>query len=388
MRGDEDMIQTHQTEVPLSNLLELNTNINIAIPLGEDTTLQIHALFSELLEDPEPAILAITETETLQNETNEQPNDNLNLQQSVDAYEALGNGEETLLPSNDAANSPRDHDNIENSIGEANLNNDVQNESSYDSQYNIDKNQSVGLKKTAKSIHQSVSEGLWPSYCNPTYIMPEEIEVKVSLNTGDYFFPVKIVKSEDMKSYLGGYRNKKSGAVYHHASTQTPTDPNKGIRDASNLKTRDTQTTETRTLSLQTIREAGTQMEREDVRISTRRDTVKISRRYITADQVMTEKKVKSVVIQRYWRGYLARQRANGIRSRNIERDERIARQKEEEINRQNKQHEENMRRRLQPKTNADFEILYNELDAWRRAEITKIKVRGMVALSPPSLTL
>lgn len=33
------------------------------------------------------------------------------------------------------------------------------------------------------------------------------------------------------------------------------------------------------------------------------------------------------------------------------------------------------MARRTHPTTNADFEVLYNELDQWRKAEVAKIKV-------------
>jgi hypothetical protein len=32
--------------------------------------------------------------------------------------------------------------------------------------------------------------------------------------------------------------------------------------------------------------------------------------------------------------------------------------------------------RRAHPKSNEDFDMLYNELDIWRQAEITKIKVQ------------
>jgi hypothetical protein len=54
----------------------------------------------------------------------------------------------------------------------------------------------------------------------------------------------------------GGFRNKINGSLYHHASTQTPT-VKKELKDFSNLRTRETQTFETRTLSVQSYREAG-----------------------------------------------------------------------------------------------------------------------------------
>ena len=54
----------------------------------------------------------------------------------------------------------------------------------------------------------------------------------------------------------GGFRNKISGSLYHHASTQTPI-IKKELKDFSNLRTRETQTFKTRTLSVQSYREAG-----------------------------------------------------------------------------------------------------------------------------------
>ena len=35
--------------------------------------------------------------------------------------------------------------------------------------------------------------------------------------------------------------------------------------------------------------------------------------------------------------------------------------------------------RRANPRSGADFAVLYNELDTWRNAELAKIKVRSMI---------
>ena len=167
---------------------------------------------------------------------------------------------------------------------------------------------------------------IWPPYCNPTYIMPEKIEVKANVGWEYYIFPVTIVKSiPNGKKYLGGYRNKVTGQVYHHGSSQTPVDPNKKtsvtgkVIDTDKLRSRETQTYEMRTLSVQPFRESGTQMEKIDLTIDTKRDKVIVSRSYFTADSLLALKKVKVVEIQRYWRGYMARCRAEQIRQRNIE---------------------------------------------------------------------
>ena len=81
-----------------------------------------------------------------------------------------------------------------------------------------------------KDANVGDDNGMWPEYCNPAYRMPNEIEVKIQSATGDYYFPVAIVKVNGNKPYLGGYRNKRSGQVYHHALTQTPTDSKKAVK--------------------------------------------------------------------------------------------------------------------------------------------------------------
>lgn len=171
------------------------------------------------------------------------------------------------------------------------------------------------------------NEGLWPSYCNPHYRMPNQIEVRTSLASGDYYFAVQIVKAATYKPYLGGYRNKASGSIYHHAGTQTPTDNKRPIKDTSHLRSRDTQTSETRTLSVQPYRESGTQMERVDLRLDNKRDVVKIPKPYFTAEKLLVLKKLKTIVIQRCWRGYMARCRAHRMRMRNLE----LARKEQED---------------------------------------------------------
>jgi len=41
----------------------------------------------------------------------------------------------------------------------------------------------------------------------------------------------------------------------------------------------------------------------------------------------------------------------------------------------QREQRVRDMARRTHPRSNADFAVLYNELDTWRKAEVNKIKV-------------
>ena len=58
----------------------------------------------------------------------------------------------------------------------------------------------------------------WPPYADPSYKMPASIEVTVQKrNEDDVTLTVNIEKENTRKPYLGGYRHKKTGRVYHHA---------------------------------------------------------------------------------------------------------------------------------------------------------------------------
>jgi len=189
----------------------------------------------------------------------------------------------------------------------------------------------AGVQISGQQQQQQADEtpsGLWPEYCNPSYQMPEEIEVKVTLASGDYYFPVVVVKAEsNSKSYLGGYRNKMTGRVYHHAATMTPTEQKKNTKDVSRLRSRDTQTYEERTLSVQSYRESGTQMERMELKLDNRGDRECIARPYFTSDELLNKKRLSTVFIQRCWRGYTARCLSIRLREGNI----RFAQQQKEE---------------------------------------------------------
>lgn len=244
-----------------------------------------------------------------------------------------------------------------------------------ESQQQLDNLKQPGETNDAgQNVNFDQAATLWPPYCNPNYVMPDIIEVKVNVGMENYFFPVQIVKAAKHKLYLGGYRNKLNGYIYHHASTQTPTENNKKAKDYSNLRTRETQTVETRTLSIQSYRESGTQMERIDLRLDDKRDVVKISKPYFTSEELLIKKKAAVIMMQRYWRGYRARCLAAERRQRLIDYQKDLADVKKREEEELQQQKIRDQLRRTHPKTNQDFAVLYNELDQWRKEEIVKIK--------------
>lgn len=237
----------------------------------------------------------------------------------------------------------------------------------------------VGLGAEVASLEDQT---LWPPYCNPLYVMPNEIEVKVSMQTGEYYFAVGITKFHGKKPYLGGYRNTVNGLSYHHGSSQTPTENKFRVKDTSDLRSRETQTFEQRTLSVQPVRECGTQMTRQDLSVDTKRDVTLKPRAYFTAEMLNELKKDKCIILQRTWRGHMARCQAAVLRRRNIQHEQQLQADLRSTAALDKEERAHDMLRRLHPVSNKDFEKLYNELDVWRRAEAAKIKVSMAVSLS------
>jgi hypothetical protein len=167
-------------------------------------------------------------------------------------------------------------------------------------------------------------EEIFPPYADPSYSMPPEINVHVDMLSGSYSFPVTIVKTSTKKPYFGGYKNVVNRKVYHHASTQTPVEKKTQLKELTNLRTRETQTFHTKTISIQPIREHGTQMSRIDLYLDSSRDVVLVPKTYFTSEELMYLKREKCVEIQRVWRGYMARCRAIRLRHSISEQEEKV----------------------------------------------------------------
>ena len=83
-------------------------------------------------------------------------------------------------------------------------------------------------------------------------------------------FIVRIERENRRKPYLGGFRNRMTNIEYHHASAQTARMP---VRQMGPEKfTRECQTQILQTRSIQTTRESGSQMSRNDLYLDSRND--------------------------------------------------------------------------------------------------------------------
>lgn len=94
---------------------------------------------------------------------------------------------------------------------------------------------------------------------------------------------VEIVRQVHAKRYLGGYRNKKTGVVYHNAVSQTMTMDNADFCK-SQREVHFTQTINQHHINVDTTNEMSTQMTGVAVYVANLTDKCIMSRPYIDAD--------------------------------------------------------------------------------------------------------
>mmetsp|Transcript_79585 Transcript_79585/g.170649 ORF Transcript_79585/g.170649 Transcript_79585/m.170649 type:complete len:548 (+) Transcript_79585:87-1730(+) len=209
------------------------------------------------------------------------------------------------------------------------------------------------------------------------YVMPDTLELKVVNDKGqEKIVVVHVQRPVVEKPYLGGFRNKESGATFHHALTQTAPFQKREIH-AIRFH-REVQTYEYRTRSTQCKRDNGTQMDKKGLFIDTTKDLLLEPRMpyFSSADKaaLMLE---KCVVIQCHARGMVARRRARQLLKDKKERLELEARESERRQLEADLRHKREVERRMHPRTFEDFSVLYKELEAWRLNEAKRIQVSG-----------
>ncbi|KAI9201855.1 uncharacterized protein BJ171DRAFT_601427 [Polychytrium aggregatum] len=182
------------------------------------------------------------------------------------------------------------------------------------------------------------------------------------------------------KKYMGGYRNTATGTEYFHGTTQTTTPQEK--RAALNILKfhRDTQTKFIHHRFSQCRVDSFTQMERPGVFISSESDYFCRPRRYVTAEE-HHKMIVKNVIrIQCFVRRCYAMRLIKRLRKEHHERMEAMAAREERRRLLIERKRQKEMESRIHPKSNKDFEVLYNGLESKLRKlekESSKINRSG-----------
>jgi hypothetical protein len=203
------------------------------------------------------------------------------------------------------------------------------------------------------------------------YTMPDVLEITCKDELGkEKMVTVHVERPVAHKPYLGGYRHKETAVEYHHSFTQTPRPP---VESKAVKYHREAQTYEYRTRSCQAAREQGTQSAKPGLYLSTTTDIYMEPQPYFSSADLQSLKLEKSVIIQCHVRGMFARTRARQLRQQRDEWEQFDAKEKEQQRLEQELRHKREVERRMHPRTFEDFEVLYTELEAWRRNETLRI---------------
>ena len=119
----------------------------------------------------------------------------------------------------------------------------------------------------------------------------------------------------------------------------------------------------------------GIKCENTGIYMDTRKDKIiRPNKNYFSSKMWAKEREDTTLYIQCRVRAWFARKRAYNLRKLRDDRDAELKRRQEElRIEEENKRKIE-IERRMHPKKGKDFDILLNELEAWRLNETKKIK--------------
>ncbi|XP_067171517.1 IQ motif and ubiquitin-like domain-containing protein [Apteryx mantelli] len=204
------------------------------------------------------------------------------------------------------------------------------------------------------------------------YHMPGVITVRVQTDFDSFQdVTVKIERPTYCKPFLGGFKHRITGVEFHNAGSQTVPKkrPDKGIK----IFCRETQTVFEKNKLQQTKNTTSTQMTKIGLYVSNMTDKLIRPGKYVTADEYHKRRLEAVIVLQTYFRRWHA---INVVQSLRERKSLRLEWEEQEELNKK-KEKEEKLRReykrRLNPKTKEDYELLYHALELWRQEEIEQI---------------
>jgi len=184
---------------------------------------------------------------------------------------------------------------------------------------------------------------------------------------------VEVVRDFRRKFFLGGYRSKITGLEYHHAAAQTPK-PVKGRLKEGTRFHRETQTAEMVDADVDTPEETSTQMTKIGAYVTIGKDRIMYAQMpYVTADEYHAMLVTKAIVLQKYWRRWLAKRRVARILAWVQERRAEVTGVKERRLKLKEERQRNEFDRRMHPRTKADFDLQFKALEKWRQNEYQEI---------------
>jgi len=204
---------------------------------------------------------------------------------------------------------------------------------------------------------------------NNTPITPQENE------TPD-FIPTKVVIDPytGKKQWLGGWRHKLNHNEFHNAETQT----NRAIKKITcERNDRDAQTYEYKNVTFQTSQEASTQMTKPGHYVSTRDDVIITPGEYTLADTIAKRRNNAAIVIQKYFRRYLAKIITAQLKEDREAYENWLEEEKERIEEERRKRRQKNLEGRLNPRSKKDFDLVWAALTSWRNEQVALIRANS-----------
>ena len=125
-------------------------------------------------------------------------------------------------------------------------------------------------------------------------------------------------------------------------------------------------------------REFGTQMAYTGLYIDTRQDKELEPTTYFCADDWESKRNDTVKYLQKMMRGFFARKTCSELRRERDNEKKEMERIEEEKRQEQEQKNKREIQRRMHPKTQIDFKLLKEELDAWVQSETIRIKSSGL----------
>jgi len=203
----------------------------------------------------------------------------------------------------------------------------------------------------------------------------KDINVTVANDDGSFTtVKVEIEFPSVRKPFLGGYRNQKTGIEYHHSSAQTyirVKKPDGKVRVHRDVQTK--QMSSGTTNDQMTTSHTSTQMNAPGVFVDPVGDTEVEPKPYETAE-VWHGKRVAAVLIlQSHLRRVNAAKRVEGLRQEKKRVEEWLVTEEDRKVDEEEAEWQRRVDRRVNPRTKADFDLLYRGLEVWRLEELEKV---------------
>ena len=257
--------------------------------------------------------------------------------------------------------SPEEEQKLEHSdVGHEEQHHDMEDEEGYRS-----------IRDEEEKHEENKQKHFFDSIDTEEFVMPEVFDVEIKLADNQIkIVTVEVEKAKKEKPYIGGLLNRKNETRYYHAFTQTDQQSTYHPQKF----TREVQTYQYETKSSSMMREFGTQMEKPGLFIDTRKDKKVKPKPYFSSDEWKKQRWDKTLYVQCQIRGWFARRKAAELRKQRNDKDLELLRKQEELRKKEEETHKQEIERRMHPKKEKDFEILYEELETWRLGETKKIK--------------